>query len=111
MRYFSSRVKLQAYKRPSDNSRNRKVKRTEQVHYLLMSLKEAFYKFTEVNPKTKIGPSKFVNCDRGVSNHPPLVVLKEHTQLSVDFRPFIDQITCDSSEKTCMSRQCATCDF
>ena len=35
------------------------MKRTEQVRYLLISLKEAFYKFTKVNPNIKIGLSKF----------------------------------------------------
>ena len=97
-----------------------KVKRTEQVRYLLMSLKEAFYKFTEVNPNIKIGLSKFcelrprrVNLFDNIlhnvcvcSYHENvcllLVALKEHTQLSVDFRQFIDQITCDSPAKACM---------
>ena len=38
-----------------------KTKRTEQVRYMLMSLKEAFRKFKEINTNTKIGLSKF--CD------------------------------------------------
>lgn len=110
------------------NHEGGKVKRTEQVRYLLMSLKEAFHKFTEVNPNTKIGLSKFCElrprrvklfdniphnvcvCSYHENIRLLLVALKEHTQLSVDFKSFIDQITCDSSEKTCMSRQCTNCE-
>lgn len=92
-----------------------KVKRTEQVRYLLMSLKEASNKFTEVNPTKKIGLSKFCElrpkrvklfdhiphnvcvCSYHENVRLLLVALKEHTQLSVDFRPFIDQVTCNPS--------------
>ena len=38
-----------------------------------------------------------------------LLALKEHTSLAVDFRAFIDQVTCDSSRKECMSSDCDDC--
>ena len=37
----------------------KKTKRTEQVRYLLMSLKEAYSKFAEKHTDSKIGLSKF----------------------------------------------------
>ena len=67
--------------------------------------------FTEVNPNIKIGLSKFCElrprrvklfdnvphnvcvCSYHENVRLLLVALKEHTQLSVDFRPFIYQIT------------------
>ena len=104
-----------------------KTKRTEQVRYMLMSLKEAFRKFKEINTNTKIGLSKF--CDlrpqyiKLFDNIPHqvcvcpyhenirllLTVLKGYTQLSPDFHSFIDQVTCNSSEKKCMKSECVTC--
>ena len=104
-----------------------KVKRTEQVRYLLMSLKEAHNKFRESNADAKIGLSKF--CDLRpqhvkLFDHIPhyvcvcqyhenirllLTALRGHTLLSVEFRPFIDKITCDSSSKACMYSECSTC--
>ena len=47
----------------------KKEKRTEQVRYMLMSLKEAHFKFLEDHPNTKIGLSKF--CEM----RPPCVKL------------------------------------
>ena len=38
-----------------------------------------------------------------------LVALKQHTQLSTDFRSFVSQVTCDSSLKDCMSSKCTNC--
>ena len=104
-----------------------KTKRTEQLRYLLMSLKEAHNKFVEENPNNKIGLSKF--CELRPINvklfdHIPhnvcvcsyhenvrllLVALKQHTQLSTDFRSFVSQVTCDPSLKDCMSSKCTNC--
>ena len=38
-----------------------------------------------------------------------LVALKEHTELSVNFQGFINQVTCDSSQNSCMSNECNGC--
>ena len=92
-----------------------------------MSLKEAYNKFKESNADAKIGLSKF--CDLRpqhvkLFDHTPhyvcvcqyhenirllLTALRGHTALLVEFRPFIDQITCDSSSKACMYSECSTC--
>ena len=47
--------------RESDTNGKKKMKRTEQVRYLLMSLKEAYSKFAEKHTDSKIALSKF--CD------------------------------------------------
>ncbi len=104
-----------------------KTKRTEQVRYMLMSLKEAFNKFKEINTGTKIGLSKFCElrpeCVKSFDHIPHqvcvcpyhenvrllLTALKGYTQLSVDFHSFIDKVTCNSSEKKCMKSECVTC--
>ena len=38
-----------------------------------------------------------------------LVALKDHTALATEFRRFIDQITCNSDNKMCMSCECDEC--
>ena len=38
-----------------------------------------------------------------------LVALKEHTAFALEFRRFIDQITCNSYNKKCMSCECDKC--
>ena len=43
----------------SDTNGKKKTKRTEQVRYLLMPLKEAYSKFAEKHTDSKIGLSKF----------------------------------------------------
>ena len=45
--------------RESDTNGKKNTKRTEQVRYLLMSLKEAYSKFAEKHTDSKIGLSKF----------------------------------------------------
>lgn len=92
-----------------------------------MSLKEAYSKLSEQHPDVKIGLSKF--CELRPQNvklfdHIPhhvcvcsyhenvrllLLALKEHTSLAVEFRAFINQVTCDSSPKKCMSSECDDC--
>ena len=94
-----------------------------------MSLKEGYNKFIikKSNSDTKIGISKFCElrpqcvklfdhithqvcvCPYHENIRLLLTALKGYTQLSVDFRSFIDQVTCDSSKKECMSSVCATC--
>ncbi len=84
-----------------------KTKRTEQVRYPLMSLKEAYNKFKEISIDIKIGLSKFCElrpqCVK-LFDHIPhqicvcpyhenirllLIVLKGHTLLSTEFHSFI----------------------
>ena len=109
------------------DSEGKKVKRTEQAHYMLVSLKEAQYSFVITHPESKIGLSKF--CELRPKNiklfdHIPhnvcvrsyhenvrllLLALKEHTELCTDFRGFIDQVTCDCTQKSCMSNECSAC--
>ena len=109
------------------NSEGQKVKRTEQTRYMLMSLKEAHFKFVEEHPNEKIGLSKF--CEMRPPNvklfdHIPhyvcmcsyhenvrflLVALKEHTSLRVDFHEFISQVTCDAKSQACLTSQCKEC--
>lgn len=104
-----------------------KIKRTEQLRYMLLSLREAHHKFTEENTNSNIGLSKF--CELRPKNvklfdHIPhhvcvcsyhenvrllLVALKEHTALSIDFKSFVSQVTCDPSLKDCMSSKCTKC--
>ena len=48
------------------NSEGKKEKRTEQIRYMLMSLKEAHVKFVEEHPENKIGLSKF--CEMRPTN-------------------------------------------
>lgn len=104
-----------------------KSKRTEQLRYLLMSLKEAHHRFIEENTNSNVGLSKFCELrPRNVKlfDHIPhhvcvcsyhenvrllLVALKEYTALSIDFKSFVGQVTCDSSLKDCMSSKCTKC--
>ena len=101
------------------------IKRTEQVRYLLMSLKEAYSKFVEQHPDVKVGLTKFCTlrpanvklfdhiphhaCVRTHVNIRLLLALKEHTSLACEFREFFNQVTRDSSEKICKSSDCADC--
>ena len=77
-----------------------KIKRTEQVRYLLMSLKEAYSKFVDQPPDVKVGLTKF--CSLRPANvksfyHMYVCVFvprkcsssSEHTSLAVEFREFI----------------------
>ena len=105
----------------------KKTKRTEQVRYLLMSLKEAYSKFAEKHTDSKIGFSKFcefrpthVKLFEHIPHHVCvcvyhenvrllLLALKDNTSLATEFHTFIDQVTCDSAKKECMSSSCADC--
>ncbi len=104
-----------------------KVKRTEQVRYMLMSLKEAYSKFKDENCSIKIGLAKFCElrpthvklfdkiphqvcvCSYHENVMLLLVALKDHVILGTDFSEFIDHITCDSSNKECMNGECSSC--
>lgn len=109
-----------------DSAGNR-VKRVEQTRYMLMSLKEAYATFREKNPDAKIGLTKFCAfrpANVKVFDHLPhhvcvcqyhenirllLEALKSHTSLKSDFHGFIDQVTCNPSNKACMSSNCDEC--
>ena len=96
--------------------------------YMLMSLREAYSKFSESHASTNIGLLKFCELrpkDVKLFDHIPhhvcicsyhenirllLVVLNKYTTPSVDFQSFINQITCDSSKKECVSCQCIDCE-
>ncbi len=85
---------------------------------MLMSLREAYNKFSESHASMNIGLSKFCELSPKkvkLFDHIPhhvcvcsyhenirllLVVLNKYTMLSVDFQGFINQITCDSSKKS-----------
>ncbi len=108
----------------ADGSRS---KQTEQARYLLMSLKEAHRQYSDEHPQNKIGLSKFSElrphhvklfdhiphnvcvCSYHENVRLLLMALKEHTALSVEFQRFINQVTCDSEQKNCMSRECDKC--
>ena len=95
---------------------------------MVMSLREAYNKFIEQHPTTKMSLSKF--CELRPPNiklfdHLPhqvclcsyhenvrllLVALKEHSPLSTEFSSFIEQVTCDATSKKCMTRECCTCE-
>ena len=92
-----------------------------------MSLKEAHHKFAEENATSKIGLSKF--CELRPKNvklfdHIPhhvcvcsyhenvrllLLALKDHAALSIEFKSFVSQVTCNPSLKDCMSSKCTKC--
>ena len=48
-------------------------------------------------------------CSYHDNDHRLFLALKEHKSFAVDFRAFIDQVTCDSSRKECMSSDCDDC--
>ena len=109
------------------NSDGEKIKRTEQIRCLLMSLKETHNKYIESNPDAQIGLSKFCElrpkrvklfdhiphyvcvCSYHENVRLLLYALHQHTQLPVEFHSVIDQVTCNSSEKKCMSSLCENC--
>ena len=94
------------------NSDGEKIKRTEQIHYLLMSLKKTHNMYIESNPDAQIGLSKFCElrpkrvklfdhiphyvcvCSYHESVQLLLYALHQHTQLPVEFHFFIGQVTC-----------------
>ena len=91
-----------------------------------MSLKEAYSKFVEQHPDVKVGLTKFCMlrpANVKLFDHIPhnvclfwyheniRLLFLEHTSLAVEFREFIDQVTCDSSKKICMSSDCDDCKY
>ena len=83
-----------------------KKKTTEQVRYMLMSLREAYHKLKDQYPSLKVGLSKFCDlrhvhvklfdqlphqvcvCSYHENVRLLLVALKEHTTLNTDFTVF-----------------------
>ena len=79
----------------------RKTKTTQQTHYMLMSLREAYNKFKEEHPTIKVGLSKFYKTPYiKLFDHLPhqvcpcsyhenvrllLVALRDHSPLSNEF--------------------------
>ena len=94
---------------------------------MLMSLREAYNKFKEENRSLKVGFTRFCElrpthvklldkiphqvcvCSYHENVRLLLVALKEHTCLNSDFSAFIEQVTCDTSSKECMSGKCSEC--
>lgn len=87
------------------------------MRYLFISLKEAYSKFLKELADIKIKFCGLRPVHVKLFDHIPMIcnmcsyhenihlllALKEHTSLAVDFRAFIDQVTCDSSS---MSMEC-----
>ena len=108
-------------------STGEKIKKTEQVRYLLMSLKEIYNLFQTENENVSIGFSKF--CDLRPQNvklfdqiphnvcvcmyhenvRLMLIELEKHTNLASNFNEFVQQVTCDDSSKECIYRRCEDC--
>ena len=104
-----------------------KTKTTQQIRYMLMSLREAYNKFKEEHPNIKVGLSKVCKlrppyiklfdhlphqvclCSYHENVRLLLVALKDHSSLSTEFSTFIDKVTCDAKSKQCMTRKCKTC--
>ena len=104
-----------------------RIKTTQQVRYMMMSLREAYNKFIEQHSTMKMSLSKF--CELRPPNVKPfdhlphqvclcsyhenvrllLEVLREHSSLSTKFSSFMEQVTCDATSKKCMTRDCSTC--
>ena len=111
----------------SSFTKQRRIKTTQHVCYMMTSLREAYNKFIEQHSTTKMNLSKF--CELRPPNvklfdHLPyqvclcsyhenvrllLVALREHSSLSTEFSSFIEQVTCDATSKKCMTRECSTC--
>ena len=104
------------------NSDGEKIKRTEQIRYLLMSLKETHNKYIESNPDAQIGLNKFSNCVLNVSSYLTTYLITfvcAHIMrmyglicmpsISIHNWQLNDQVTCNSSEKKCMSSLCENC--
>ena len=104
-----------------------RIKTTQQVRYMMMSLREAYNSFEEHHSTIKMSLSKF--CELRPPNvklfeHLPhqvclcsyhenvrllLIALRDHSFLSTEFSSFIKQVTCDATSKECMTRECTTC--
>lgn len=112
--------------RTKDESTGKTFKTEVQARYMLMSISEAHKIFSEKNPNS-IGLAKFSSlrpkhcklfdsiphsvcvCAYHENVRLLLLALKEYGNLSTDFRPFIEQIVCDSKQKSCMARSCSVC--
>ena len=114
--YNNSDISLQA---PGCNDRviiretieGERVKTTEQVRFMLMSLREAYNKLKEEYPSLKVGLTNFCEwrpahvklfdqiphqvciCSYHENVRLLCVALKEHTTLNTDFSAFIEQVT------------------
>ena len=104
-----------------------RIKQTQQVRYMIMSLREAWNTFKEQHSTPKMCLSKFCElqppyvklfdqlphqvclCSYHENVRLLLVGLGEHTSLSTEFSSFIEQVTCDPTSKKCMTRECSTC--
>ena len=104
-----------------------RIKQTQQVRYMIMSLREAWNKLKEQHSTPKMCFSKFCElrppnvrlfdqlphqvclCSYHENVRLLLVGLGEHTSLSTEFSSFIEQVTCDPTSKKCMTRECSTC--
>ena len=107
-----------------DTLEGERLKTTEQVRYMLMSLRGVYNKFKEEHPSLKVGLSKFCEwcpahvklldqisqvcvCSYHENVRLLLVALKEHTTLNTDFAAFTEQVTCDPRAKVCTSGKCS----
>ena len=104
-----------------------RIKSTQQVRYMMMSLREAYNKFTEQQSTTKMSltifcelrplnvklfdhlPHQVCLCSYHENAQLLLVALREHTSLSTEFSFFIEQVTCDATSKKCMTQERSTC--
>ena len=97
-----------------------RIKTTQQVRYMMMSLWEAYNKFIEQHSTMKMSLSKFCElrppnvkllclCSYHENVRLLLVVLKEHSSLSTKFSSFVEQVTCDATSKKRMTQECSTC--
>ena len=103
-------------------------KRVEQTRYMLMSLRKAYHKFVEYYPTNKAYivfkfcelrseqvklychiPHLVCVCQYHDNIRLLLVTLRAHTDLEGEFFEFINQITCDSTSKECVTRKCLAC--
>ena len=102
-----------------------RIKTTQQVRYMMMSLREAYNKFIEQHSITKMSLSKFCElrtlniklfdhllhqvclCSYHENVRLLLVALRDHSFLSTEFSSFIKQVTCDATSKKCMTQECS----
>ena len=98
-----------------------RIKTTQQVCYMMMSLREAYNGFKEQQLTIKMSLSKF--CELRPPNvklfehlshqlclyiyHKTVqvlqIALRDHLSLSTEFSSFIKQVICDATSKKCMT--------
>ena len=106
---------------------SKKEKWTLQIRYMLMLLKEAHELFTKGFEEIAIGLSKFcflrpfqvklfeqIPHDVCVCQYDEnicliLIVLEQHTNLSITFLGFVSQVTCEEENKDCIYCRCDIC--